>query len=317
MAENMNRRGFLKGSIAASAGATLGLSLEEQILLAEEKETAQRPRVSSAEPTSERLPFGKIGDVEISRLICGGNLVAGYAHAKDGDFRLAYVSRLMLTYFTEDKILQTLELAEASGINTIVLNNLDRDFKPIRVLDRYRRERGGKMQWIAQCNPDPDDVTANCKLAIDHGAVGAFAQGGFGDRWSRDERIELLGKFVDFAKQNGLIAGIGGHTVDMLRAVEKSAVNPDFYFKTLNNVGYASLTPEETVNVMEKVNKPWIAYKVLGAGRTSPTKGFKYAFENGADFICVGMFDFQITEDVNIASSALSIAQKRGRPWLG
>jgi len=41
------------------------------------------------------LPAGKIGNVTISRLICGGNLVSGYAHSRD----LIYVSPLLKPLF--------------------------------------------------------------------------------------------------------------------------------------------------------------------------------------------------------------------------
>ena len=66
---------------------------------------------------------------------------------------------------------------------------------------------------------------------------------------------------------------------------------------------------------MKKVDKPWIAYKVLGAGAIHPRDGFKYAFSNGADFTCVGMFDFQIVENANIISEVLSDLPDRTRPW--
>jgi hypothetical protein len=172
------------------------------------------------------------------------------------------------------------------------------------------------MQWLAQCNPKPDDLTTNIKIAIDHGAIGAFIQGGIGDDWTKTGRLDLLGKAVGFIKGNGLIAGIAGHIVDMPRAVEKAGINPDFYFKTLNAVDYCSATPQQTIKFMENVKKPWIAYKVLGAGVTHPRDGFKYAFENGADFICVGMFDFQIVEDVLIARNLLRRGIRRRRRWV-
>ena len=55
---------------------------------------------------------------------------------------------------------------------------------------------------------------------------------------------------------------------------------------------------------------------MLAGGAIHPKDGFDYAFRNGADFICVGMFDFQIIEDVNITLRAIEQAKpKRTRPW--
>ena len=65
---------------------------------------------------------------------------------------------------------------------------------------------------------------------------------------------------------------------------------------------------------MFNVTKPWIAFKVLAAGAIPPQRGFRYAFENGADFILVGMFDWQIAEDVQITKQVLTGLQ-RLRPW--
>ncbi len=66
---------------------------------------------------------------------------------------------------------------------------------------------------------------------------------------------------------------------------------------------------------MKKVEAPWIAFKTLAAGAIGPRSGFKYAFEKGADFIAVGMFDFQIVEDTLIAKDVLTSIKDRGRPW--
>jgi hypothetical protein len=112
-------------------------------------------------------------------------------------------------------------------------------------------------------------------------------------------------------------------------ACEKAGLKPDFYMKTFNSKKYWSAgpkekldnmweeSPQETLAFMQEMEKPWIAYKVLGAGAIHPREGFRYAFENGADFLCVGMFDFQIAEDVKIAQDALSRSAMRNRPWCG
>jgi hypothetical protein len=80
---------------------------------------------------------------------------------------------------------------------------------------------------------------------------------------------------------------------------------------------YWERTPEETIAFMESLDKPWIAFKTLAAGAVHPKKGFRYAFESGADFICVGMFDYQIVEDANILTGILESPDfTRTRKWL-
>jgi hypothetical protein len=66
---------------------------------------------------------------------------------------------------------------------------------------------------------------------------------------------------------------------------------------------------------MQSVAKPWFAFKVMAAGALSPQIGFNFAYQNGADFIIAGMFDFQVAEDVATAHKALKRARKRARPW--
>jgi len=66
---------------------------------------------------------------------------------------------------------------------------------------------------------------------------------------------------------------------------------------------------------MSDLEEPWIAFKILAAGAIHPEVGFKYAFESGADFICVGMYDFQVVEDANIALDVLAGDLNRTRPW--
>jgi hypothetical protein len=65
---------------------------------------------------------------------------------------------------------------------------------------------------------------------------------------------------------------------------------------------------------MKDVEKPWIAFKVMAAGAIPPQDAFRYVFENGADHVLAGMFDFEIAEDVRIANDVLSKVS-RVRPW--
>ena len=75
MSQKMNRRSFMKKSALASASAMIGLSLESSNVLAITK------------PSNADLLMGKIGQVNISRVIIGSNLFGGGAHSRD----LSYV----------------------------------------------------------------------------------------------------------------------------------------------------------------------------------------------------------------------------------
>ncbi len=83
MKEKVNRRGFLQKSILASSAAA-ALSFEENALLAQNAPAGQ----AAGQGTPKPFPTGKIGKVSVSRLICGGNLISGFAHSRD----LIYVS---------------------------------------------------------------------------------------------------------------------------------------------------------------------------------------------------------------------------------
>lgn len=254
--------------------------------------------------------MGAIGKVKISRLICGGNLINGYAHSRN----LVYVSALMKHYFTDEKVMETFALCETEGINTMVGNN-NQGENTARLL-KMHWDRGGKIQWLAQVNPTVEDVQTNIKSAVDAGAAGAFIQGAVSDKMAA-ENPDALGKAVSFIKEQGLIAGVGGHSIKTQMTCGEKGIVPDFFFKTLNTVDYHCNDPEDTIKFMEKWERPWIAFKVLGAGVTSPSVGFKYAFKSGADFLCVGMFDFQVKEDAHIAKDILGRDIGRTRSWRG
>ena len=40
--------------------------------------------------------------------------------------------------------------------------------------------------------------------------------------------------------------------------------------------------------MLETVEKPWVAFKVMAAGAIHPRVGFHYAFRGGADFVIAG-----------------------------
>jgi NAD(P)H-dependent flavin oxidoreductase YrpB (nitropropane dioxygenase family) len=81
-------------------------------------------------------------------------------------------------------------------------------------------------------------------------------------------------------------------------------------------INYWCKDPKETVAFMSEVRRPWIAYKVLAAGAIHPKVGFKHAFDSGADFVAVGMFDFQIAENGTVINEVVKVTQNRDREWF-
>ena len=147
---------------------------------------------------------------------------------------------------------------------------------------------------------------------------------------SVEERMELIRLGLEEIRKYGKPAGIGAHRIEAIKACVDYGLKPDFWVKTCHSYNYWSAQgnpkwndnifdydPEETIRYMSTLSEPWIAFKVLAAGAIMPQEGLKYAFNNGADFVCLGMYDFQVVEDVNIALDVLSKVAERQRPWRG
>jgi hypothetical protein len=281
------------------------------------------------------LPKGKLGDLEITRLIMGCNPISGYAHARD----LVYANSLFKAYHTDEKTIETFHLAEMSGINTTFITNPN-----FPVFNKYLNLYGGKMQTICQTYLRANDFLGDIDKAIGNGAKTLYIQGGEADRYVREGNIKMLGTAIEYIKKKGYMAGIGAHALEVIKTCEREALPVDYYVKTFHHDNYWSAHPEservefsvdsksyadhnkihdnmfdlfpaKTSEFMKEVKKPWIAFKVLAGGAIMPKDGFRFAFENGADFICVGMFDFQVVNDVNTATEILSDLKTRTRTW--
>jgi uncharacterized membrane protein YphA (DoxX/SURF4 family) len=285
------------------------------------------------------LPAGKIGDHDISRMVLGGNLIGGWAHSRD----LIYVPELFKAYNTERKIYETLILAEKAGINSINIG-----FPTNALVAKYKKTTGSRIKVISQVHPDMEknDYFVNIDKAIDFGVDIVQIQGNWCDWLVRDNKIDVIGKMMERIRSQNYTAGLAAHSIESLIACENIGIIPDYYMKTMHHDQYWSahprefrhpfevdgkeyldhnrfhnnmfcLFPERTVEFVNRAKVPVMGYKVLAAGAIEPKDGFKWAFENGADFICVGMFDFQIVKDVNICIDILNGLTNRKREWYG
>ncbi len=335
MSEKTDRRSFLNQAWlgAAGIGAAYGAGIRQPATATAANTDSES---SAAEPADQGLPTGKIGTVSMSRMLIGGNLIGGWAHSRD----LIYVSRLFREYNTEAKVFETLELAESSGIDTIQIDPACCD-----VVEKYRK-RGGKIQTMICMSPDPNEeaMREQIQRLIDWGATLLYAHGGVADRMIMTKRPDVLARAIELIKEQGVPAGIGSHSLLVPIACEEEGVGAEYYVKTYHLDRYWSATPKEyreewcwhtgrssdrtgyhdniwdldsekTAEFFASVHKPWVAFKVLAAGALPPHVGILSAYRAGADFTIVGMFDFQVAQNVGIARDAIHRSRNRSRPW--
>jgi hypothetical protein len=279
-------------SLGVSAALVGGVSYERKALMAHMMAPTQQAKAK--EPVTG-LQRGKFGKYEVSRLIIGGDPVSGIAHAGE----LVYQADFMKQYFNTPKILETLTLAE----------------QIISHYNMFKKERGGTLQWIATSAPEQGSPVENAKRARDNGAIAVYLHGGITDGLVKTGKVDEIGEIVEGFKKVGIMAGIGAHLLDTARACVQARIDPDFYMVTINRVNYYCSEAAELGIFMRSIKKPWIAFKVLGAGRVKPQEGFRLAFEHGGDFLAVGMFDWQIRDDVAHVQEMLANGFTRDRDW--
>jgi hypothetical protein len=319
----LDRRSFVKGAVLGSAGLALALDAPAQ---------DAAPPTTPLTVSPAGLPRGRLGRVEVSRLILGGNLLTHYTHSRD----LQYVYRLAARYNTDEKILETLALAEAHGINTVCMHNPPH---PMSLLRRYRKERGGKIRWIicptAEIKADLAEYKQQVEELVRDGCEAIYLWGVRGDALANEGNVDLIARAVELPRQYGVPSGVGAHSLEVVKLCERHGVPADFYLKTFHHhtypsgpkpdeikgpynefPGYWCANPEETATFMKSVRKPWIAFKTMAAGAIPPKSAFRYAFRSGADFVLAGMFDFEIEEDAGIARECVASLQQRERPWM-
>ena len=215
-------------------------------------------------------------------------------------------------------------------------------------MQKYKRVTGSKIKVISQVGHDKEgrDHFQFINKAIDFGVDIIQIQGNTADILVRDGQIDAIEKMMEKIRSQGFTAGLGAHAVETHFVCKEAGLIPDYYMKTMHHDNYWSAHPMEnrtsfevmggrkkdhnlyhdnmfctfpdkTAEFVNNAEVPVMGFKVLAAGALKPEDGFNWAFQNGADFICVGMFDFQIVNDVNITIDVLNNLNGRNRKWYG
>jgi len=270
------------------------------------------------------LPTVRIGDTDVTRLICGGNPISGISHfTNDMDWD-------MLRYYTMPRLQHLLDECWRQGINTFQTRG---DRHTMRMYLEHR-ENGGHMQWIAQTASEFSDIYANIDQICDYEPIAIYHHGTHTDNSWHEGTIDQVRDYLKAIHDHGLPAGIGTHIPEVVEYAEEHGWETDFYMTCFYNLArsyksapavdrdayakeaYPDADPDRMTTTMRQLSKPCLGFKIMAANRKcgspeSVRAAFEYAFATikPIDAVVVGMFpkySNQVEENARYVRDILS-----------
>jgi len=234
-------------------------------------------------PKPGGMPKIQLGKLEVSRLILGSNPFFGFAHGNP------YASpEDMKAYYTRERIMAVLDAAAAQWITAVWTPCYD---EWVTLWKEYR-DKGGKLRtWIGQ--PDRMPIEKEILTAVKNGAKAVCIQGMRIDDQVNAGQWETIRGWLELIRSHGLPAGMATHGVKTHLVAEEKGLPADFYHQTMYRPDdYVRPGFDESLATIEKLEKPVVAYKVLGAGRILPKDALPEVLRRlrRKDGICIGMF---------------------------
>ena len=245
--------------------------------------------------------FGK----KVTRLICGGNPFSGFSHVS------GQLDREMIEYYTMPNLQKTLDECWQQGINTFQSRG---DRHQMRMYLEHRL-KGGKMQWIAQTASEFADIKNNIREIRKYEPIAIYHHGTHTDNSWHSGKIDKVYDYIQAIHDQGLPAGIGTHIPAVIEYIEDKGWDTDFYMGCFYNLArqfksapateqdayakdqFPKEDPGRMTDVIQRVNKPCIGFKIMAASRNCDTpadvkNAFRYAFDRikDIDMVDVGMF---------------------------
>jgi hypothetical protein len=270
----MKRRDFLRTGAALAIGISAGAP-------GSVPGAAPRPAQAAA------LPTVRLGTLDVSRLILGSNPFWGYSH------KSAQLDEEMKRHYTDERIMEILDEAAECGLTALASPP---DSRWVDLWARYL-EGGGRLKiWISQCHGNPEQMNDEIDRSVRAGAGAVFIQGARVEEQFGKGNFSLLRSWIERIKEAGLPAGAAAQWPEIHPELARRRFPSDFCFQCFYNVSkgenYNPAEREIALATIERLEKPVIAYKILGAGRLPASEGFEFAFNHIArkDGVCVGIY---------------------------
>ena len=240
----------------------------------------------------------KIGKLEISRLIAGTNQISGYSHyTREKD-------REMIDYFTADRVFEYFDSCLYNDIDTVVARA---DAFITRMIEEYRKRKNSRLIWIAQTAKEYYNLFENIKFAYKNNCDAVYIHGGTVDTYfEKGLESELVEVIKTVKKELPIPIGIAAHNaVNHLKLIELST-EIDFHLICMYQISgyqgrrddsvfsekFEKLDRQIALDVLKKIERPCILYKIFAAGRLTASEAFsdiRKAIKD-KDGVLIGMY---------------------------
>lgn len=238
------------------------------------------------------LPIVDFCGIRLTRLLIGANPFGGFSHQNQAR------DQAMREYHTPERILETWERAWKAGINTFVSNNETPHV--IASVEKYLSAKG-PMQWIGQlANRNFVGMEQAIDRAVEIGCCAFYFHGGQVDQLFATRDDASVRRWVEHGRKTGLPVGVAAHNYEAHEWIHEMNL-VDFHAVPFFNCGsvhskeggerFALDDVQRATTLIQAIDKPCIAYKILGAGRIDAAMGIDYALRHikPGDVINLGM----------------------------
>jgi hypothetical protein len=347
------RRNLLKGLAALPLIGSFSIASSAARLLSKEQGYLTEESKASLRNLKGILPKGKLGKYEISRLVLGCNPMGGWAHSRDLSY-VGQLSRRWHTDTKMKETWAIAEQAGINFCNLgdfqyKAFNEFKKETDS-KMLNVCQCPIGQPNDWLAPLKKavadgadciyiqgeNTDGLARNKELdallqALEYThsqnmlfGVGAHSLKTIRDTVEAGIKPDFYYKTfhhdrywsatppenrTEYPQRNWMARPQPG------AAKPTDGPPPDVIDHDQWNDNMWDMWSDKTIEFFRTINVPLFGFKVLAAGAIRPADGIRWAYENGADFVCLGMYDFQVVDDVNTTIDILGSLGKRERPW--
>ena len=250
-----------------------------------------------------QFPMTSIGELQVSRLLCGTNSFFGYSHISEA--RSAWLRR----YFTLDRIVEVMHAMAEEGINGTVSMPTDTMRAALDELERS----GHHMHWIATPGGETlAELLDGIRLSADLGVAVCMPHTSY-----TDAHLNIAAGTIDGAEQItalirklGMIPGWSTHRPEVITVSDAAGYDVEAYIQPFNATGFLCAVETDWMErVINGAQHTVIAIKALGAGRIMPPTGLSFVYRHldARHTVCIGcMSPEEAQEDIALARAFIA-----------